>query len=369
MILIFRLLTKIINKIVQNSNVRILLGDTSPVKTEPKPTAKLADVLDLHNVVDSDSSQQEAIKLAKEGKSFVLQGPPGTGKSQTITNVIAECLYDGKKVLFVSEKLAALNVVYDKLHAVGLEEFCLELHSHKTSKKQVIEELCRTLKMQKSCVAEQAEKEIQLKEVSKKQLDDYDEELHQVRPTINRSLFQIYEELSACRTAPTLDYIIENLDKKGSTFIDKANDLLSRYSDFVPSIGQNYRNNLWYGYKNTDCSYSAVYALKNDLSKGIAFCSSLLNVDSQITKFSLTNYNISRARFYKDFFGFIKDTKFITPKLIAHKKTSKSAKYIPLTPPEKQSIYTPIIAIRTPSITDILSLFPAKRENTGTNIT
>ncbi len=50
--------------------------------------------------------------MAKAGKSFVLQGPPGTGKSQTITNIIAECLSDEKKVLFVSEKLAALNVVY-----------------------------------------------------------------------------------------------------------------------------------------------------------------------------------------------------------------------------------------------------------------
>ena len=65
--------------------------------------------------MDADSSQLEAIYHAKKGHSFVLQGPPGTGKSQTITNIIAECLAEGKKVLFVSEKMAALDVVHNRL--------------------------------------------------------------------------------------------------------------------------------------------------------------------------------------------------------------------------------------------------------------
>ncbi|MCD8509730.1 MAG: hypothetical protein LRY73_07545 [Bacillus sp. (in: Bacteria)] len=66
---------------------------------------------------------------------MVIQGPPGTGKSQTITNLIAEALGHGKKVLFVSEKMAALEVVKRRLDTVGLGEACLELHSHKTNKK------------------------------------------------------------------------------------------------------------------------------------------------------------------------------------------------------------------------------------------
>ena len=68
--------------------------------------------IDVFQVVDADSSQQDAILLSKKGVSYVLQGPPGTGKSQTITNIISEALADGKKVLFVSEKMAALQVVY-----------------------------------------------------------------------------------------------------------------------------------------------------------------------------------------------------------------------------------------------------------------
>lgn len=104
--------------------------------SDEETAASVSDpLIELHSVVDADSSQIEAIEMAKSGKSFVLQGPPGTGKSQTITNIIAECLSDGKKVLFVSEKLAALNVVYDKLKQAGLAEFCLQLHSHKANKR------------------------------------------------------------------------------------------------------------------------------------------------------------------------------------------------------------------------------------------
>lgn len=83
---------------------------------------------DIYQVLNADSSQQEAIELSKQGVSFVLQGPPGTGKSQTITNIISEGLADGKKILFVSEKMAALEVVYKRLKEVNLADFCLPLH-------------------------------------------------------------------------------------------------------------------------------------------------------------------------------------------------------------------------------------------------
>ena len=80
-------------------------------------------------MLDTDSSQQEAVALALSGASFVLQGPPGTGKSQTITNIIAETLARGRTVLFVSEKMAALEVVKKRLDARGLGDYCLELHN------------------------------------------------------------------------------------------------------------------------------------------------------------------------------------------------------------------------------------------------
>jgi hypothetical protein len=92
----------------------------------------------------ADSSQLAAIMAAAGGKDFVLEGPPGTGKSQTISNLVAQCLAEGKSVLFVSEKMAALDVVYRRLRAVGLGEFCLELHSSKARKVEVLEQLKHT---------------------------------------------------------------------------------------------------------------------------------------------------------------------------------------------------------------------------------
>lgn len=85
-------------------------------------------------MVDADASQTRAIERARRGDSLVIQGPPGTGKSQTITNVIAQAVLDGKKVLFVAEKMAALSVVKRRLDQVGLGGACLELHSEKASR-------------------------------------------------------------------------------------------------------------------------------------------------------------------------------------------------------------------------------------------
>ena len=94
--------------------------------------------------ISADSSQLEAIEAASRGESFILHGPPGTGKSQTITNMIANALYQGKRVLFVAEKMAALEVVQKRLAAIGLDPFCLELHSNKSKKSAVLEQLRRT---------------------------------------------------------------------------------------------------------------------------------------------------------------------------------------------------------------------------------
>lgn len=101
----------------------------------------------LDHVVDSDSSQTLAIEAVREGRSLVIQGPPGTGKSQSICNIIATAVLDGKRVLFVSEKLAALEVVQRRLQREGLGDVCLELHSHKSNKRAVIEEIARTWRL------------------------------------------------------------------------------------------------------------------------------------------------------------------------------------------------------------------------------
>jgi hypothetical protein len=92
-------------------------------------------------VTDADASQVSAVIDAAGGASLVIQGPPGTGKSQTITNIIANAMWQGKSILFVSEKMAALNVVKNRLDHMGLGLFCLELHSAKASKALVLQSI------------------------------------------------------------------------------------------------------------------------------------------------------------------------------------------------------------------------------------
>lgn len=95
----------------------------------------------LIHVTDADSSQAIAIQEALSGKNLVIQGPPGTGKSQTITNIIAGAVHAGKRVLFIAEKMAALEVVHDRLVQQKLGVVCLELHSRKSSKAQVLDQI------------------------------------------------------------------------------------------------------------------------------------------------------------------------------------------------------------------------------------
>ncbi len=101
--------------------------------------------VDIVQVVDADVSQTKVIEEIRKGRNLVVQGPPGTGKSQTITNIIAAAAHDGKTVLFMAEKMAALSVVHKRLEKVGLGDLCLELHSRKANKKAVVQELGRTL--------------------------------------------------------------------------------------------------------------------------------------------------------------------------------------------------------------------------------
>jgi hypothetical protein len=115
---------------------------------EPIPEAKLDELAppeQAMSVLDADASQRQCIAAARQGHSFVMDGPPGTGKSQTITNMIAELIASGRTVLFVSEKAAALDVVRDRLVSVGLEDYLLELHSHKTTRAAVASALGASL--------------------------------------------------------------------------------------------------------------------------------------------------------------------------------------------------------------------------------
>ncbi len=122
-----------------------LLGEDEDIDSMIDPSTTL-------HVMDADSSQAMVIEEVRRGRNLVIQGPPGTGKSQTITNIIAAAVAADRRVLFVAEKAAALNVVKRRLDAIGLGDMCLALHSNKTRKRDVLDDLKRTLELERPVV-------------------------------------------------------------------------------------------------------------------------------------------------------------------------------------------------------------------------
>lgn len=338
--------------ILSNRNVRLLLGerDLETILSDFRDDSDSTSVhvkdplIQLHSVVDADSSQIEAIEMAKSGKSFVLQGPPGTGKSQTITNVIAECLSDGKKVLFVSEKLAALNVVYDKLKQAGLAEFCLQLHSHRANKKAVIEDICHTLRTSKSAVSSKADAEIAIKEKAQHQLDAYAIELHKQQPVIAKSLYQLYEDHASFRDMPDVEFSIPDLTGKGSEYITETVSLLEQYVDYIPSIGYDYRKNPWYGYINQDTSYQTKAEVKTNLSTVSEFAQTMVTLRDEIKeKYGIWCTRIEDAHACSSFFNLAATSKIITPTLLDRSCFDAVRAALP----ELQNISTDVLAARS----------------------
>ena len=199
-----------------------IISKISGVKNEELEAVSLPDEKDVDSirspedtfqVLDADSSQQLSIEYALRGQSFVMQGPPGTGKSQTIANIITECIAQGKSVLFVSDKMAALEVVYKRLREVGLSSFCLELHSSKANKREVVAELKRCLDEhiipRKLPSPHKFEKLTLLRD----NLNKYVVALHKKRFNLQKSAYNVLGDLSRLSCVP---FVAVELPNPGS---------------------------------------------------------------------------------------------------------------------------------------------------------
>lgn len=200
-------------------------------------------------VVDADASQQDAILCAKQGYSFVLQGPPGTGKSQTITNIIAECLADGKKVLFVSEKMAALEVVHKRLRDAGLADFCLTLHSYKANKKDTLTQLGSVLNLasQKATLSDDVYQKLTMLTDDKKRLNDYSTAIFTVIEPLQKTIYDANGMLA--KLQGYADVIFPIPEVRQSTPQKYANyiNALTRFADTISGMHTEYQSNPWYG--------------------------------------------------------------------------------------------------------------------------
>jgi len=215
-------------------------------------------------IYDADSSQHSALIDAVNGDNMVIEGPPGTGKSQTITNLIAAAMLNGKKVLFVAEKLAALEVVKHRLDKAGLGDFCLELHSHKSHKRKVLEDIQQRLHnpaLQKSPA--QIDAEISRYEDLKNQLNNYAREINEVWKCTGLTIHQILTGATRYRRelgiSPALLHI-ENLsglklDRVAQLQLrDQIKEFKNTVLEFRQQVGEMAElwEHPWYGVNNVD---------------------------------------------------------------------------------------------------------------------
>ena len=197
-----------------------------------------------YQILDADSSQQKAIVAAKNGVSFVMKGPPGTGKSQTITNIIAETLSQGKKVLFVSEKKAALDVVKKRISDKGLKDFCLDLHSHNSNKKAVLEELRQSLSNRE--IPKRIGTSLTDLDSIKKHLNDYVDALHTVIEPLGSSAHTILGKLSKLHHVIEVLFDLPNIDSFSS---EKLNKVLKKIKEIETyrDVLSNEEDHIWFG--------------------------------------------------------------------------------------------------------------------------
>lgn len=194
-----------VDSVLANALCRSIGGDDSippqhsfGFKSPLPEAATLDDTIgpgEVKTILDCDSSQLEAIVAARRGVSFVLDGPPGTGKSQTIANIIADALSEGRRVLFVSEKISALEVVKRRLDDCGLGDFCLECHSSKANRKAVLDELKYCLELPTEVYDDVAPKYEEAKQ-RRALLNDYVRSVHLRRPPLGLSPYELYGHVS-----------------------------------------------------------------------------------------------------------------------------------------------------------------------------
>ena len=257
-------------RIMNNPVIKAMCGDPNEVN-DILENMQDFDLDSIHTqncyqVMSADSSQQEAILYSKNNVSFVMQGPPGTGKSQTITNIISEALADGKKVLFVSEKMAALQVVYRRLQDAHLADFCLTLHNYKANKKEILEQIGANLKLKQTKVKDTAINSLEELLAIRQELNQYAAELHQLNPELNISCYEVYGKLEEVNDAPTVTYSLTSPLDVTQAQLQSYLNKLKDYSLALQRIDCRTENNPWDGLKTRTTGYEYSEKMQQELS-------------------------------------------------------------------------------------------------------
>ncbi len=220
------------NKIVRSLMEGRLCWDARPMaleETVPEDGVLLP--------LSADASQLYAIRAAGEGESFVLHGPPGTGKSQTITALIANSLAKGQSVLFVAEKMAALEVVQKRLASIGIGPFCMELHSNKSKKKDVLEQLRQAMDVTRGQTCEQYQRKAEQAASLRRELGQYAQALHNPQPC-GATLFELVDQYEKnCAASDLRPFAQELLEHAGPAELERQLTAVERMIAAAKAVG------------------------------------------------------------------------------------------------------------------------------------
>jgi len=239
------------DRIMEHTIIRALTKDSEAVESlqfDLIDKDELDDIEppeELHSVMDADSSQIQCIVAARNGESFVMDGPPGTGKSQTIANMIAELLVYEKTVLFVSEKAAALDIVRNRLLDAGLGEYLLELHSHKTTRKEFAKDLGKTLDNRPKPPTGVSLQQLEKLQDKRRKLSQYAYAMNEIQKPLYKSIHDVIGQICSAQhlmdapipstigyelTAKTFNQIIEDSGKLARSWkpVEEGDEFLWR---------------------------------------------------------------------------------------------------------------------------------------------
>ena len=217
-------------------------GGQSAIPTEDARLqgARLDDLLDIRDqyaVVDADFSQLRAIELARSGANLVIHGPPGTGKSQTIANIIATLIAEGRRVLFVSEKTAALDVVKRRLAKVGLGGFCLDLHSDRGKKDSVYAQLREALGQPP---ADPQEFPYERLLARRQELNAIVRALHEIRRPLGLTVFAVHGRVAAIHDVPRLNIVVDDVSALNDNRLRRIDEAARRIARRAPQFRDHY---------------------------------------------------------------------------------------------------------------------------------
>jgi hypothetical protein len=212
--------------LVGSSGAEVLGGAKTPAVPEPG-AAQTSEM--MPHVLDADHWQRRCLEAARRGASFVILGPPGTGKSQTIGNLVADCLAAGKTVLVVSTKAVALETVAARLRQVGLSDFCLELHGEIACSQAVLADLGRCLEQIGTAPGHEtrAPDMERLRECTER-LNSYVEALHRQREPFQQSAWWALGELARCHDLPAVPLQLAEATEISVGWLEEARQALLR---------------------------------------------------------------------------------------------------------------------------------------------